>query len=64
MKPFDLRVEIENAIKGIPGLRVTGADSMMVPPYGADIGVVVERDGVEYAFGIRIDAADAQSEPC
>ena len=69
MTPFDLRCEIEAAIKSIPGLKIKGAGSMMVEPYTADISVMIKRQNPPASDGdfvIRIDLAkwkSAQSVP-
>lgn len=49
--PYDLRRKIEEAIKSIPDLHISGGGSMVVPPYTADISVSIGSKD----FFIRID---------
>lgn len=57
MSPSDLRRKLETALHTIPGLTISGAGSMLIPPYDADISVDLNR----HHFIITIKLTGAES---
>jgi hypothetical protein len=61
MSPFDLWCKIHDAVNTVPGCKVVGNGSVLVPPYTTDI--VVEVDDEQFSIEITKLGARAAAAP-